>query len=154
MSAEQKESDADDEDDYDAFEGFSNYMSRSPVARRGERKHDLIRAAVAEAFAAYQPAPPPQSSVDMTEVNAVMQEMRQLAQQTGPQSIQTELKAIMEDVISHHPRLRGSRVREDHETAEMKFKPQIDGLESMLKISQEHAAEEARLRRKAEEEIN
>ncbi|KIW67041.1 hypothetical protein PV04_06318 [Phialophora macrospora] len=154
MSTEQKESDADDEDDYDAFEGFSSYRSRSPMARRGERKHDLIRAAVAEAMAAYQPPPQPQPSVDMTEVNSVLQEMRQLAQQTGSQNTQHELKTIMEDVISHHPRLRGSRVREDHESAEMKLKPQIDGLESMLKISQEHAAEEARLRRKAEEDIN
>jgi hypothetical protein len=154
MSTEQKESDADDEDDYDAFEGFSSYRARSPMARRGERKHDLIRAAVAEAIAAYQPPPQPQPTVDMTEVNGVLQEMRQLAQQTGSQNTQNELKTIMEDVISHHPRLRGSRVREDHETAEMKLKPQIDGLESMLKISQEHAAEEARLRRKAEEEIN
>ncbi|OCT51494.1 hypothetical protein CLCR_07882 [Cladophialophora carrionii] len=154
MSTEQKESDADDEDDYDAFEGFSSYRSRSPIARRGERKHDLIRAAVAEAMAAYQPPLPPQPTIDMTEVNGVLQEMRELAQQTGSQNTQNELKTIMEDVISHHPRLRGSRVREDHEAAELKLKPQIDGLESMLKISQEHAAEEARLRRKAEEEIN
>ncbi|EXJ58523.1 hypothetical protein A1O7_05949 [Cladophialophora yegresii CBS 114405] len=154
MSTEQKESDADDEDDYDAFEGFSSYRSRSPLARRGERRQDLIRAAVAEAMAAYQLPAQPQPTIDMTEVNGVLQEMRELAQQKGSQNTQNELKTIMEDVISHHPRLRGSRVREDHEAAELKLKPQIDGLESMLKISQEHAAEEARLRRKAEEEIN
>ncbi|KAJ9609743.1 hypothetical protein H2200_006071 [Cladophialophora chaetospira] len=152
LSTEQKESDADDEDDYDAYEGFSSYRTRSPMAKRGERKGDLIRAAVAEALAAHQP--PPQPSLDMTEVNAVLQEMRQLAEKTGSQDTQTELKTIVEDVISHHPRLRGSRVREDHQSAEKKLKPQIDGLESMLKISQEHAAEEARLRRKAEEDIN
>lgn len=153
VSQEQKVSDADDEDDYDAFEGFSSYRARSPMAKRGERKGELIRAAIAEALAAHQPPAQPMPTLDMTEVNAVLQEMRQLAGKTGSQNTQTELKTIVEDVISHHPRLRGSRVRDDH-TAETKLKPQIDGLESMLKISQEHAAEEARLRRKAEEDIN
>ncbi|KIW95272.1 uncharacterized protein Z519_03856 [Cladophialophora bantiana CBS 173.52] len=154
MSAGQKDSDADDEDEYDAFEGFSSYRTRSPKAKRGERKQDLIRAAVAEALVAHQPPPPPQPSIDLTEFNAVLQEMRELAKQHGSQNTQNELKTIMEDVISHHPRLRGSRVQQEHENVETKYKPQIDGLETMLKISQEHAAEEARLRRTAEEEIN
>ncbi|KIX93012.1 uncharacterized protein Z520_11285 [Fonsecaea multimorphosa CBS 102226] len=154
VSGHQKDSDADDEDEYDAFEGFSSYRTRSPNARRGERKQDLIRAAVAEALAAHQPPPLPQPSMDLTEFSAILQEMRELAQKNSSQNTQHELKTIMEDVISHHPRLRGSRVQQEHETADIKYKPQIDGLETMLKISQEHAAEEARLRRTAEEEIN
>jgi hypothetical protein len=153
MSTDLKNSDADDEDDYDAFEGFASYREKSPMARRDGRRHDKIRAAVAEALAAYQPAPPPQPSIDANEFNAVLQEMRQLAQQTGSQATQNQLKTIVEDVISQHPRLRGSRVQQDHESAEMKLKPQIDGLETMLKISKEHAAEEARLRRQADVEI-
>ncbi|OAL33424.1 hypothetical protein AYO20_07280 [Fonsecaea nubica] len=154
LSASQKDSDADDEDEYDAYEGFASYRTRSPTARRGSRKQDLIRAAVVEALAAHQPPALPQPSIDLTEMNAVLQEMRELAQQNGSQNTQSELKTIMEDVISHHPRLRGSRVQQEHEAADIKYKPQIDGLETMLKISQEHAAEEARLRRTAEEEIN
>ncbi|EXJ86125.1 hypothetical protein A1O1_06495 [Capronia coronata CBS 617.96] len=154
-SNELKNSDADDEDDYDAFEGFPSYRTRSPATRREGRQQERIRAAVAEALAAYQPPPaPPQPSIDMTEIQGIVQEMRQLAQQAGSQDTQAELKTIVEDVISHHPRLRGSRVHQDHEATEMKYKPQIDGLESMLKISQEHAAEEARLRRQAEQELN
>ncbi|OAP60696.1 hypothetical protein AYL99_05698 [Fonsecaea erecta] len=154
VSGHHKDSDADDEDEYDAFEGFSSYRTRSPTARRGERKQDLIRAAVAEALAAHQPPPPPQPLIDLTEFSAVLQEMRELAQKNSSQDTQNELKTIMEDVISHHPRLRGSRVQQEHEAADIKYKPQIDGLETMLKISQEHAAEEARLRRTAEGEIN
>lgn len=154
LSTDVKDSDADDEDDYDAFEGFSSYRTKSPLARRGERKQDLIRNAVAEALAAYNPPSQPQPSIDMTEFNAIVQEMRRLARETGSQRTQDELKTIMEDVISHHPRLRGSRVQQDHEATEIKYRPQIDGLETMLKISQEHAAEEAQLRRKAEAEIN
>lgn len=150
MSTDIKNSDADDEDDYDAFEGFESYRTMSPMARRNERKQDQIRAAVADALAAHQP---PQPSIDVTEFNAIVQEMRQLAQHAGSRETQDQLKSIVEDVISQHPRLRGSRVQQDHESAEQKFKPQIDGLETMLKISKEHAAEEAQLRRKAEGEI-
>ncbi|KAK4940647.1 hypothetical protein LTR10_019277 [Elasticomyces elasticus] len=147
VSTEVKNSDADDEDDYDAYEGFASYRTRSPLARRNERKQDQIRAAVAGALAAYQPQQP---SFDVTEFNTMLQELRQLAQQTGSQDTQNQLKSIVEDVISHHPRLRGLRLQQDHD---QKFKPQIDGLETMLKISKEHAAEEAQLRRKAEDEI-
>ncbi|KIX04871.1 uncharacterized protein Z518_05742 [Rhinocladiella mackenziei CBS 650.93] len=151
MSTDPKDSDADDEDDYDAYEGFASYRTKSPMARRGERKQDKIRAAVTEALAAYQP--PPQPQPDLTELSSVLQEMRQLAQQAGSQKTQSELKTIMEDVISHHPHLRGSGVQQDHETAETKVRPQIDGLESMLKISKEHATEESKLRRESEKKV-
>lgn len=153
MSTDVKNSDADDEDDYDAFEGFASYRARSPNARRNGRRQDKIRAAVAEALAAYQPPQAAQSSIDVTEFSAIVQEMRELAQQAGSKNTQNQLKTIVEDVISHHPRLRGSRVQQEHESAEQKYKPQIDGLESMLKISKEHAAGEVQLRRKAEAEV-
>lgn len=153
MSTDRKNSDADDEDDYDAFEGFSSYRTLSPMARRDLLKQDKIRAAVAEALAAYQPPPQPPAPIDVTEFNAIVHEMRQLAQQTSSRNTQDELKTIMEDVISQHPRLRGSRVQQDHDSAEIKYKPQIDGLETMLKISKEHASEEARLKRQADEEV-
>ncbi|KAL2430648.1 hypothetical protein ABEF94_011350 [Exophiala dermatitidis] len=157
ISTEPQDSDADDEDEdeehYDAFEGFASYRAKSPAARRGSRRQDKIRAAVAEALAAYQPLAAPQPSIDLTEINQMVQEMRQLAAQHAETQNQTQpdFKAIVEDVISHHPRLRGSRVQQDQD--DTKYKPQIDGLESMLKISKEHAAEEARLRRQAEEEV-
>ncbi|KIW37775.1 uncharacterized protein PV06_09765 [Exophiala oligosperma] len=153
VSTDLKHSDADDEDDYDAFEGFAAYRSKSPVARRNERRQSKIRAAVAEALAAYQPAQPPQQLINVAELNAIVQEMREMAQQAGSQNTQNQLKTIVEEVISHHPRLRGSRVQQEHESTEQKYKPQIDGLESMLQMSKEHAAEEVQLRRKAEEQV-
>ncbi|KIW13104.1 hypothetical protein PV08_08291 [Exophiala spinifera] len=153
VSTDMKHSDADDEDEYDAFEGFAAYRSRSPVARRNERRQSQIRAAVAEALAAHQPTQAPQPSIEIAEFNTVIQEMREMAQQAGSQNTLSQLKTIVEEVISHHPRLRGSRVQQEHDSAEQKYKPQIDGLESMLKISREHAAEEVQLRRQAEEQV-
>lgn len=67
LSTDAKESDADDEDDYDAFEGFSQYRSRSPEAKRDNRRNSRIRAAVAEGMAAYKDSVVPQKSeVDLS----------------------------------------------------------------------------------------
>ncbi|KEF55960.1 uncharacterized protein A1O9_07540 [Exophiala aquamarina CBS 119918] len=153
MSIEVKDSDADDEDDYDAFEGFASYRTKSPMARREVWKQDRIRAAVTQALASYEPPVPAPSALDLTELSEILQEIRQVALQTSSLNTQHELKTVVEDVISQHPRLRGSRVQQDHESTEGKLRPQIDGLESMLKMAKEHTSEEVRLRRQAEEQV-
>lgn len=153
FSTDGKESDADDEDEYDAFEGFSQYRARSPAARRDVVRQDRIRAAVSEALASFRPPTPPPPAMDLAEFNDILQEIRQVALQTNSLNTQHELRTIVEDVISNHPRLRGTRVQKDHEAAETRLQPKIDGLESMLTMTKEHASEEVRLRRRAEEEI-
>ncbi|KAK5053913.1 hypothetical protein LTR84_001875 [Exophiala bonariae] len=153
--ADIKDSDADDEDedDYDAFEGFASYRSKSPSARREVWKQDRLRAAVSQALASYEPPAPAQPALDLTEFSEMLQEIRQVALQNNSLNTQHELRTVVEDVISQHPRLRGSRVQQDYEATEGKLKPQIDGLESMLKMAKEHNAEEVQLRRKAEEQV-
>ena len=185
MSTDAKESDADDEDDYNAFEGFSQYRSRSPEAKRGNRKTSRIRAAVAEGMAAYRDSvAQPQSQVDLSEILSELAEMRhqlrekplsaeetkvdmsqvldelaQMRQQfkerpTAPaKDHQEDMKAALDAVISSHPRLRGSRVQQDHESSESKYKIHVDGLNALLKAEQERADHETRLRKKADEEI-
>ncbi|KIV88292.1 hypothetical protein PV10_07986 [Exophiala mesophila] len=153
FSTDGKESDADDEDEYDAFEGFSQYRARSPAARRDVVRQDRIRAAVSEALASFRPPTPPPPTMDLAEFNDILQEIRQVALQTNSLNTQHELRTIVEDVISNHPRLRGTRVQKDHEAAEIRLQPKIDGLESMLAVAKEHASEEVRLRRRAEEEM-
>ena len=155
LSTEPKESDADDEDGYDAHEGFASYRSRSPDVKRN-RRTSRIRAAVAEGMAAYKDAMPPQQpTVNFGQIMAELADLR-LAVQKAPQvdsHSQVDLKATLEDVISSHPRLRGSRVQQDHDAGGNKHKMHIDGLEAMLKAEQERADHESRLRRKADEEI-
>lgn len=153
ISTEVKDSDADDEDDYDAFEGFASYRTKSPMARREVWKQDRIRTAVTQALASYEPPVPAPSAPDLTEFNEILQEIRQVALQNSSLNTQHELRTVVEDVISQHPRLRGSRVQQDHESTEGKLRPQIDGLESMLKMAKEHTSEEIRLRRQAEEQV-
>jgi len=153
ISTDAKDSDADDEDDYDAFEGFASYRSKSPIARREVWKQDRIRAAVTQALASYEPPVAAPSALDLTEFSEILQEIRQVALQNNSLNTQQELRTVVEDVISQHPRLRGSRVQQDHDATEGKLRPQVDGLESMLKMAKEHTAEEVRLRREAEEQL-
>jgi hypothetical protein len=162
LSTDAKESDADDEDDYDAFEGFSSYRSRSPEAKRGNRRASRIRTAVAEGMAAYRESVAPQEppKVDLSQILGELAEMReqlkqsQAAQQQVPQPApQHDLRSTLDDVISNHPRLRGSRVQQDHESSESRYKIHVDGLNALLKAEQERAEHETKLRKKADEEI-
>ena len=160
LSTDAKESDADDEDDYNAFEGFSSYRSRSPEAKRSNRRTSRIRAAVAEGMAAYRESIPQQPQVDLSQVLGELAEMRQQLQekQQAPQQAaqldqSKEMKAALDEVISNHPRLRGSRVQQDHTSTESRYKIHVDGLNALLKAEQERNDHETRLRKKADEEI-
>lgn len=174
LSSDAKNSDADDEDEYNDFEGYSAYRSRSPDAKRN-RRTSRIRAAVAEGIAQYRESAPHQDAptADMTELRADLAEMRELVQQgssnaqlqadlsemrqmleQGAGRVQhKELKDTLADVIASHPRLRGSRVQQDHESSATNVKLQLDGLEAMLKVEQERAEHEARVRKQKEDEI-
>ena len=156
LSTDAKESDADDEDDYNAFEGFSSYRSRSPDAKRNNRRTSRIRSAVAEGMAAYRETIPQQPEVDLSQVLSELAGMRQQLQdrpQAPPHDQQKSMKAALDEVISNHPRLRGSRVQQDHESGSSIHQIHVDGLNAMLKAEQERADHETRLRKKADEEI-
>ena len=156
QSTEARESDADDEDDYNAFEGYSSYRSRSPEARKSNRRASRIRAAVAEGMAAYRENLPQQPQADLSRVLDELAEMRQQMQdrqRLPQQDEQKDMRAILDEVISNHPRLRGSRVQQDHQPSESRYKIHVDGLNALLKAEQERADHETRLRKKADEEI-
>lgn len=174
LSSDAKESDADDEDEHNAIEGYSSYRSRSPDAKR-YRKTSRIRAAVAEGMAQYRDSAPPVVAVpmdfsqlldelaelkDLTTQNASsvqfqseLASMRELLQHSNTHVQQKDLKKTLEDVIASHPRLRGSRAEQDHGSSAANVKLQLDGLEAMLKVEQERAEHEARLRKQKEDEI-
>ncbi|ETN36546.1 uncharacterized protein HMPREF1541_08824 [Cyphellophora europaea CBS 101466] len=174
ISSDLKQSDADDEDEYNAFEGYSAYRSRSPDAKR-DRRTSRIRAAVAEGIAQYKESMPAAVAppTDLAELRAELADMRELVQHSSSNAQlqaelaemrtllekgvgsagQKDLKATLEHVISSHPRLRGSRVQQDHDSSTTNVKLQLDGLEAMLKVEQERAEHEARLRKQKEDEV-
>src|SRR6266536_2069197 len=80
--------------------------------------------------------------------------MKLLAEPAALQNRAAELKTVVEEVISTHPRLRGNRIAGDHDTSVEKLKLQTDGLESMLRIANDRAEEEYRARRTVEDELS
>jgi hypothetical protein len=157
LSTDNRESDADDEDDEDGYEGrdtIMRYQTRSPTGRKDQRS-DRLKAIVQDALAAYKAEILEAQGSDLSALPEMLAEMRHLAQHVASESRQTELKAIVEDVIATHPRLRGQRVQQNHDFGanEEKSKLQISGLETMLKMATERADHEAKSRRNVEDEL-
>ena len=149
-----KDSDADDEDDYDAFEGWEAYRSRSPTAKK-TRKPDRIRAAIMDALASHHIPIQEQTRKELDSVYLALAELKEMAEQSkNAPSIDPEtLKSVVEEVIATHPRLRGHRVQQSHGGDDSKRMLQVSGLETMLKVAEERAENEAKSRRQAEDEL-
>ena len=154
LSADNKDSDADDEEDDDSLDAIMRYQTRSPTARKDPRP-DRLRIAVQEALAAHQAQYPEAQPSELAALPEILIEMKRLAHQVSPESRQAELKTVVEDVIATHPRLRGHRVQQSHDLGgnEEKSKLQISGLETMLKMANERAEQEASARRNADDEL-
>ena len=154
LSTHNKDSDADDEDDFDDLDTITRYQTRSPTSRK-DQKTDWLKITIQEALAAQKAQSLEAQGPDLSALPEMLAEMRQLAQQFAPESRQSELKAVVEEVIGTHPRLRGHRVQQSHDFGgnEEKSKLQINGLESMLKMANERADHEAKARREAEDAL-
>jgi DNA repair exonuclease SbcCD ATPase subunit len=149
LSVDLENSDADDEDDDE--ERAPVHRSTSAGGRR-EGRGEGIKAAVLEALAAHHASASDKPlNVDLSRIHEVLAEMKLLAEPAALQNRSAELKGVVEDVISTHPRLRGNRVAGD--ISAEKIKLQTDGLESMLRIANDRTEEEYRARRAAEEEL-
>lgn len=152
-SDDMKQSDADDEDDDLRSWNKGMRPARSPLMQK-DRKGDIVKKAVMEALAAHRLESSLSSGIDQSALEELLSEVKSLKESSMSTQRPEEIKAIVGEVISTHPRLRGKRVQEDHEAgASHKFKLQIDGLESMLKIANERAEEEYRSRRKLEDDL-
>jgi hypothetical protein len=149
-----KHSDADDEDE-DARSGNTRiHQTRSPLNQKKDRKNESVKAAVMEALVSHQPQSSSSAEVYEPALEQLLGEIRALKDSSTSCKGPDEIKTIVEEVISTHPRLRGKRVQEDHQAgASQKFQVQIDGLESMLKIANERAEEEYRARRMVEDNL-
>jgi hypothetical protein len=154
LSTDNRESDADDEDDYESGDAIMRYQTRSP-SRRKDQRPDRLKIAVQDALAAYKAQILEAQDFGLSVLPEMLAEMRHLAQQVTSESRQAELRAIVEDVIGTHPRLRGHRVQQSHDFVanEEKSKLQISGLETMLKMATERADHEAKSRHNVEDKL-
>lgn len=147
QSADVEHSDADDEDDE---EQISPYRSKSPY-NKIDRQNEKIKASVLEALAVHQAMVGNVPYPDLSKIDEFLAEMKLRAEPTAMRA--TELKTVVEEVISTHPRLRGNRVQDNNNLTAEKYKLQIDGLESMLRVANERADEEYKARRKVEDDL-
>lgn len=149
-----KHSDADDEDEDTRPRNTRIYQTRSPLNQKKDPKNESVKAAVMEALLAHQLQSSSSAEVYEPALEQLLGEVRALKDSSTSCKGLGEIKTIVEEVISTHPRLRGKRVQEEHQAgASQKFQMQIDGLESMIKIANERAEEEYRARRKVEDDL-
>jgi energy-converting hydrogenase Eha subunit F len=153
-SDELEHSDADDEDEAAESGNIMVHQTRSPVSRKKEPRNDIVKTAVMEALEAYRQETSSAREINQSAIEQLLIEVRALKDSSTSKQGPDEIKAVVEEVISTHPRLRGNRVQEDHKAgASQKFGLQIDGLESLLKIANERTEEEYRARRRVEDDL-
>lgn len=157
LSADVEHSDADDEDDEE--DQASRYRSRSPLSRKEMKRVDRIKHAVLDALSIHQlnapkditlkdtittPAP-----IDLTEVHNAVTELKHLFAKPEPKLV--DIKQMIMDAFNEHANLfqrpRSSDGQADHLTL------QLDGLKSMLRVADERADKEFRMRRDAQDSL-
>lgn len=156
-SDEVEHSDADDEEEEEEDTRSRNtlfHRARSPINRKKDLKLDVVKTAVMDALAAHNEKLSSSREMDHSTLDQLLDELRSLKDSSLSKQSPDEIRTVVEEVISTHPRLRGKRVQEDHQAgASQKFRLQIDGLESLLKIAEERTELEYRARRKVEDEL-
>ncbi|KAK5074316.1 hypothetical protein LTR64_006539 [Lithohypha guttulata] len=88
-------------------------------------------------------------AVDISAIQQSLAELKVLSENKHKEQ-PNELRILLEDVIASHPRLRGSRAEQDHDSSQ-KLQTKVNDLEAMLRVAEKQANGEVCLRREAEE---
>ena len=155
-SDEVEHSDADDEEEDEDTRSRNTlfHRARSPSNRKKDLRLDVVKTAVMDALAAHNQKTSSSREMHHSTLEQLLDELRSLKDSSLSKQSPDEIRTVVEEVISTHPRLRGKRVQEDHQAGvSQKFGLQIDGLESLLKIAEERTEQEYRARRKVEDEL-
>lgn len=148
VSGEVDNSDADDEDEDDEEESVS-YRARSSFSRR-DRKLDQLKRVVSEALATNAPQPENQAVSELVQLRESFAELKDLTTRKLSQDPTANLKDMIQEVVSRQLDLRKSDAEEIGAESLML---QIDGLKSMLRLADERAEEEYKMRRDAQESV-
>ena len=146
------ESDADDEDDEP--EENASFRARSPVRQR-TRKLDQLKSVILEAMAAREiPAEPEREEVsEIAQLRDSIAELQTLTIQKLSQNPTADLREMMEDVVSAQLAQQQPRPSDAEEIGADSLMLQIDGLKSMLRITDERAEQEYKLRRETQDSL-
>lgn len=155
-SATGEDSDADDEDD--EYAENSSIRPRSPLQQR-DRKLDKLKNVIQEALAARVPsqAPAPAehspASNELQQLQQSFAELRDVTSQKLSQDPTANMKAMIQETIVAQLSLQNSRPSDAEEIGADSLMLQIDGLKSMLRMADERAEQEYKMRREGQDVI-
>jgi hypothetical protein len=152
VSAEIEESDADDEDD--EYDENGSYRARSPFARR-DRKLERLKNVILEALATREPQqlPEPVEIPELTKLRDTVTELHALAAQKFSEDPMANLREMMQEVVSSQLVQYQPRPSDAEEIGADSLMLQIDGLKNMLRLTDERAEQEYKLRREAQDSV-
>lgn len=152
-SAEVEDSDADDEDDGEEHE--SSARDRSPHHLR-DRKLEMLKSVVMEALVTHDlPSRNIQHSShsEMAQLKESIAELQALTIKKLAQDPVGDMREILEESLARHMAQQTPRMSEAEEIGADSLMLQIDGLKSMLRLADERAETEYRLRREATDSV-
>ncbi|KAG2000904.1 hypothetical protein GB937_010710 [Aspergillus fischeri] len=152
VSAEIEESDADDEDD--EYDEHGSYRARSPFARR-DRKLERLKNVILEALSTreQQQLPEPIENAELTKLHDMVAELHSLSARKFSEDPMANLKEMMQEVVSSQLVQYQPRPSDAEEIGADSLMLQIDGLKNMLRLTDERAEQEYKLRREAQDSV-
>ncbi|KAI2791199.1 hypothetical protein POX_c04055 [Penicillium oxalicum] len=151
-SAEVEDSDADDEDDE---EEDQSVRERSPHYLR-DRKLEMLKSVVIEALVTHDiPNRVTQHSShsEMAQLKESISELQALTIKKLAQDPVGDMREILEESLARHMAQQTPRLSEAEEIGADSLMLQIDGLKQMLRLADERAETEYRLRREATDSV-
>ncbi|KAJ5724377.1 hypothetical protein N7493_006105 [Penicillium malachiteum] len=152
-SAELEDSDADDEDDGEEHE--DPVRERSPHHMR-DRKLEMLKNVVMEALVTHdlpQRNAHHSSHSDMAQLKESFAELQALTIKKLAQDPVGDMREILEETLSRQLAAQTPRLSEAEEIGADSLMLQIDGLKSMLRLADERAEQEYKLRRDAQDSV-
>ncbi|KAL4894051.1 hypothetical protein BDV59DRAFT_201361 [Aspergillus ambiguus] len=151
-SVEAEESDADDEDE--EYEENASYRTRSPMRQR-DRKFDRLKNVIMDAIAVRDSKPETEKS-EVSELSQLRDSIAELQKMTAHKLAQdrtADLKEMMQEVVATQLMKQQPRPSDAEEIGADSLMLQIDGLKNMLRMTDERAEQEYKLRREAQDSL-
>ncbi|KAL5356902.1 hypothetical protein BJX96DRAFT_172036 [Aspergillus floccosus] len=151
-SVEAEESDADDEDD--EYEENASYRARSPMRQR-DRKFDRLKNVIMDAIATRdtQPEADKPEVFELAQLRDSITELQKMTAHKLAQDHTADLREMMQEVVATQLMKQQPRPSDAEEIGADSLMLQIDGLKNMLRMTDERAEQEYKLRREAQDSI-
>lgn len=152
-SATGEDSDADDEDD--EYEENASFRAKSPLQHQRDRKMDKLKSVIQDALAARGPPKDvePPVNTELVQLQKSFAELRDFTSQKLSHDPTANVKGMMQEVVAAQLSLQNSRPSDADEIGADSLMLQIDGLKNMLRVADERAEQEYKMRREGQDSM-